>query len=297
VARLRTSAALIAALVALTATVAAQTLPRLHIVALGMHTDKRTVVAGQPFHVTIHVAVTEKRAALDELILPTLSNAVELGRESRREPGPRGTDFYQTLTVAASTAGQARFTAAYIDAIDPSSGKALRYSSDPLTVAVTAAAPFDAVARNTRATLGSLGAIVGGTAVIVLVLAFAIGMLRGKRRRPAAVDRSQPAAPLSMPLELPSDDPLRDAIAMVRSRGDDAAMDTLRIVLFARAGLGSGATLADVERAAGDSDRQYIRTLRAAEYARFAPAAERPAATRRLLQLLYDYANGVETPA
>lgn len=293
-AQLRAVAALIAAL---TATAVAQTLPRLHVAALGMHADRRTVAAGEPFHVTIHVRVNGKRNALDELVLPSLSNAVELGRESRREVTARGTDFYQTLTVAASAPGEAYFSPAYIDTIDPASGKGLRYSSDGLSVRVGAGAPLDSVMRNARATLWTLGAILGGSAVVVLVLIFALRLLRGgKPRAPVAAPASSPP-PANAPLEPPSDDPLRDAIAMVRSRGDEASFDALRIVLFARAGLGPGATFADALREVGDRDPQYLRTLRAAEHARFAPAAERSAATRGLLQLLYDYANGVETPA
>lgn len=289
-ARIVAVAAIIAAL-ALPA--AAQTLPRLHISALGMHADHTVVAVGQPFHVTIHVHVTEKRDRLDELVLPALSNADELGDVQHRDVRPDGTDFYQTLTVSAGAPGEAHFSPAYIDAVDPATGKALRYSSDAVTVTVTPPTPFDALTRGTSATMWSLAAIAGGSLAILLVLLLLVRALRRRGPRPAPAARVLPVE--ALPSDLPSDDPLRDAIALVRSRGDDAAMDTLRIVLFARAGLGTGATLADALRVIGDRDRQLSRTLQVAEYVRFAPIAERPAATRELLRLLYDYANGVET--
>ncbi len=274
------------------ATAGAQTLPRLHVTALGMHADKRVVAAGAPFHVTIYVHVAEQRSQLDELMLPALTNAVELGDETRREPRADGTDFYRTLTLTASRPGEAHLTPAYIDAVDPATDKALRYSSDALTITVTPGAPLDSVTRSAGAMLGSLALIVGGIVVIVVVLLVVVRIVL--RPRPRAV-RPPPAPIPATPNELPSDDPLRDAIALVRARGDDASMDTLRIVLFARAGLGSGATLADAIREVGDRDPQLIRTLTATERVRFGPLAERPAATRELLRLLYDFAAGVET--
>lgn len=283
---------LAALIAALGATAGAQTLPRLHVTALGMHADKRVVAVGAPFHVTIYVHVAEQRARLDELMLPTLTNAVELGDEARREPRGDGTDFYRTLTLTASRPGEAHLSAAYIDAIDPATDKALRYSSDALTVTVTPGAPLDAVTRSAGAMLSSLALIIGGVlAIVVVLLVLARFVLRP---RPRTVRRAPPPIP-ETPNELPSDDPLRDAIALVRARGDDAAMDTLRIVLFARAGLGTGATLADAIREVGDREPQLVAALAATERARFGPLAERPAATRELLRLLYDFAAGVET--
>ena len=89
------------------APVQAQSYPRLHITALGLHADALVVRPGQIFHVTVHVHVRERRDRLDELVLPALTNAVDLGDERRRVPVAGGTDFYETLTVSASTVGTA----------------------------------------------------------------------------------------------------------------------------------------------------------------------------------------------
>jgi hypothetical protein len=237
----------------------------------------------------VHVHVLEKRARLDELVLPTLTNAVDLGDEHRRVAGPNGTDFYETLTVAASEPGEAAFSPAYIDALDPLSGKPLRYSSDAVTVRVVAASPLDAVTRTSRSTLWTLAAIVAAAAVAVFLLAM---LARLARRRPSAAAAPPHAVAAGPPA---AEDPLRDAIALVRARGDDESMDMLRVVLFARAGLGTGATLGDALHELGDREPQLASTLEASERARFGPLADRPAATRELLGLLYDYASGEQS--
>lgn len=293
-ARFTAGAALIAAATLAVAT--AQTLPRLHVTALAIRADRSVVQADVPFHLIVHVHVTEKLARLDELILPTLTNAVDLGDEQQRASGPTGTDFVETMTVSAIQPGEAAFTPAYIDVIDPLSGKALRVSSNALSVSVTPGSPLDVVTRSATATIGALAALVTGAAVLVVLIAL---LVRAGRRRRIAVLHEGRDAPRALPTSPspPTDDPLRDAIALVRARGDDESMDTLRVVLYARAGLGIGATLGDALRELGDRDPQLARTLEATERARFGPIAERPAATRELLRLLYAYASGEEAPA
>jgi hypothetical protein len=169
-------------------------LPRLHITALGLHADKRIVRPGESFHVTVHVHVREKRDRLDELVLPSLSNAVDLGDERKRVPAADGTDFYETLTVAANTVGTASFSPAYIDAIDPATGHGMRYSSQPLTVSVASGTTVEdadsgALARLLRTTLLTIAA------VLVVLIAGIFGLLR-LRRRPRVVPTPAPAPPL-----------------------------------------------------------------------------------------------------
>ncbi|HEY5349867.1 MAG TPA: hypothetical protein VIJ64_09045, partial [Candidatus Lustribacter sp.] len=159
----------------------AETLPRLRVTALGMHADQRVVRPGQAFHVTVHVHVREKRDRLDELVLPTLTNAVDLGDERKRVPATDGTDFYETLTVAANTVGSASFSPAYIDAIDPATGHGMRYSSQPLTVRVASGTSVrdanpGALRRLLRNDVPMLAAV-----ILAAVLA-ALALLRLRRR-------------------------------------------------------------------------------------------------------------------
>jgi hypothetical protein len=269
--------------------VSAQALPRLHITALGLHADQSVVRPGESFHVTVHVHVREKRERLDELVLPALTNAVDLGDERKRVPAADGTDFYETLTVAANTVGTATFTPAYIDAIDPATGRGMRYSSQPLSVRVaTGTTVHDA---DSGALMRLLRTAVLAIVTVLIVLAAAIvAIVRLRRPRPRPTPSSAP--PLPARATRPAGDPVRAALALYRARGDDASLDALRNVLFARAGAGSGATFADALRALGSRDPQLARVMAVAERARFGPVHERAPAARDLLVALDAYVGG-----
>lgn len=268
---------------------AAQVLPRLHITALGLHADQTVVRPGESFHVTVHVHVREKRARLDELVLPALSNAVDLGDERRRVPSADGTDFYETLTVAANTVGTATFTPAYIDAIDPATGRGMRYSSQPLSVRVASGTTLQDA--DSGALMRRLRNAVLAIVTVVIVLAVAIvALVRSRRPRPRPAPNPATALPARMP-----GDPVREALAVYRARGDDPALDALRTALFARAGAAPGATFADALRALGTRDPQLARAIAVAERARFGPVHERAPAARDLLVALDAYLRGGET--
>ena len=260
----------------------------LRITALGLHADARVVRPGQSFHVTVHVHIREKRDRLDELVLPSLTNAVDLGDERKRVPAHDGTDFYETLTVAAQTVGTASFSPAYIDAIDPATGRGMRYSSQPLSVRVALGSTV------ADADSGALMALLRKAALIVAALAVVLGLviagLVRRARRPKRVAYAAPAAAPPVPRTAgPAPDPLRDALRVYRARGDDESLDGLRSVLFARAGAGPGATFADALRALGSRDPELGRVLAVAERARFGPVHERAPAARDLLTLMDAY--------
>ena len=279
----------------------AQTLPRLHITALGLHADARVVRPGESFHVTVHVHVKEKPARLDELVLPALTNVVDLGDERKRVPAADGTDFYETLTVAASAVGTASFTPAYIGAIDPATGRGMRYSSQPLTVRVTAgstsAPPVDPVAEFFR---NSMLTLLRGVAWLVAAAVIVVGagiVLLVRSRRPRVVSAAPREAPVPPRRAVPAADRLREASAVYRARGDDASLDELRNVLFTRAGAAPGATFSDALRALGSRDPHLARLMAIAERARFGPVHERAPAARDLLALLDAYVTDREPVA
>jgi hypothetical protein len=270
----------------------AQALPRVHITALGLHADRQTVAVGDTYRVTVHVHITQRRDRLDELQLPSLTNATDLGDERRRVIAPDGgTDFYEIMTVSSPDPGSASFSPAYIDAIDPATGRAMRYSSRPLSVTVVAApgvpaapAPIDPVARAFRHAIRV--ALIAGVAVLM----FIVLLVSIVRRRPRGAMRaaSEPPAPRArvVPPALPPTDTLRAAVAAFRERDDASSLDALRLLLFTRAGAGPGATLTDALQMLGARDPALARVMTLAERVRFGPQAERIAARADLFAAL-----------
>ena len=114
-------------------------------------------------------------------------------------------------------------------------------------------------------------------------------IVRLRRPRPRVAPAPSPAPSLSTRPARPPGDPLREALAIYRARGDDASLDVLRNVLFTRAGAGPGATFADALRALGSRDPQLARVMAVAERARFGPVRERAPAARDLLGALDAY--------
>jgi hypothetical protein len=269
-----------------------QTLPRLHITALGMQADHSVVTPGEAFHVTIHVHVLEKRDRLDELVLPALTNVVDLGDERRRVAAADGTDFYETLTVAANVIGTATFTPAYIDAIDPATGRGMRYSSQPLSVRIvpgTSLADADPGALK-RLLLEAVAAV---AAVGLALVGGLVLFLRGRRR--TAASPPAPAPPVREAQRAQPDERLRAAFAAYRSAPDDARLDALRGALFERAGARAGATFADALQTLGPRDPALLRVMAVAERARFGPDAERAAARADLLADMEAYVRASES--
>jgi hypothetical protein len=277
----------------------AQDLPRLHITALGLHADRPTVAAGDTYHITVHVHIAERRDRLDELQLPTFTNATDLGDERRRVATPGGgTDFYEIMTVSSPDPGTASFSPAYIDAIDPATGHGLRYSSRPLSVrvvaAVPSAAPTPAIERVTDGAKRLVRdlLIFGGIGVAVVVLLIVVVLRRSRRARPAPPPRPRPRVTVVHDVPSPAA-ALRDAVAAFRVHEDDATLDALRNVLFVRAGASPGATLADALAALGARDPDLAHAMAIAERVRFGPRSERGAATRDLFNALAVVASGV----
>jgi len=261
--------------------------PRLHIVAMGMHADRRRVAPHDRFTVTIDVVVSQKRDRLDELVLGDFTDCTIVGDERRHSTLPNGdTQFLEVVTLEASAPGVATISPAHLDAIDPKVGHPLRYSTDPVSVRVSAAAPIDSTYVSLTATLSRLARWL---VVIVGAIAFAFFglnvVLRRRRARPDAppVIAQAPAVPLPAP---PNALALAfNAFALAR---DERTLLALRAHLFAEAGVTAGATLADALARAGM--RRSLRiALVEAEAAAFGPRAARTTAGDALVQAVEAY--------
>jgi hypothetical protein len=248
--------------------------PRLHIVAMGMHADRRRVAPHDRFTVTIDVVVSQKRDQLDELVLGNFDDCTIVGDERRHSSLPNGdTQFLEVLTLEAGAPGVATISPAHVDAIDPKVGHPLRYSTDPVSVRVTAAAPIDSTYTTVSTLLASYARwilVAGGAIAFALIgLTFAI---RRRRRAPldaAPVLAHAPAEPLPAPPNA-----LALAFNAFAQARDERTLLALRAQLFAEAGVPAGATLSDALARVGMRHSLRI-ALVEAEAAAFGPADAR----------------------
>jgi hypothetical protein len=261
----------------------AQGYRRLHITALSMRADHRSIQVGQVFHVAIHVHVAEKVTNLDELVIPDVGTLEPMGDERAVSHANGGTDVVETLTLAASQPGVVTLRPAYLDAIDPKSGKALRFSSNPLRIVVAAARapgladPFAGIEH----AFVVVFEVIAGT-VVVLALVVVGRLVRGRRR--AAVVVATPVAVTPPPSPPPTRSPREDvdaALRRYRTAPANGALRDLRAALFVAAGAPPGGTLRDA--LAETSNGALRRALSAAEGAAFGPATMRDAASADLI--------------
>jgi hypothetical protein len=250
--------------------------PRMHIRVMGMHADRRSVAPHERFSVTVRIVIAEKRDRLDELVLGAVDDCTIVGDERRHAALPGGgTEFKEVLTLEAGDPGTATITPAYIDAVDPANGRALRYSTDPVSVTVTAAEPVDRTYRSLLDVARAASIVLGAAGL----LAGALAVARRRRSAPPA----PAAAPLPLPPLVPASPPGLAALAaqFARSR-EERDLLALRSRLFDHAGAAAGATLADA--LAGCGTQVNLRAaLIAAEAAAFGPRDARASAAELLI--------------
>jgi len=246
-----------------------------------MHASRSSVGPRERFTVTVRVVIAEKRDRLDELVLGAVDDCTIVGDERRHAAAPGGgTEFLEVLTLEAGVPGTATISPAYLDAIDSRSGKALRFSTNAVSVRIGSSEPVD---RTYQRLLE-----IARVAVVALGFLAALGAFAAwLRRRP----RLQPARPVTEPVAplpaLPPVAPVQPATlatardSFARSR-DERTLLALRAELFVRAGVRPGATLADALAVAG-ARRALRLALIEAEAAAFGPHDRRTQAGDALL--------------
>jgi hypothetical protein len=262
---LRACAALIAATL-IPAALAAQNLPRVHVSALSLRADHDRVMSGEAFHVTVHVRLTGDVGQPGLLNLPSIGNARVEGNETQRRIDHDSADIQTVLTLSVPTPGTFDLTPAYVDAWDPTLQRAVRFSSNALSIAVIAA-PQDPV-RATPATWTPLALAI--TVVAVLVAAAGIKVW-ATRKMPARALRAQ--IPMPAPTAAPLEANLERALARLIQSADDATLRFVQVALFAELAIPPDTTLADARRFdMSELERQVLTEL---ELARFADTIER----------------------
>lgn len=285
---------MIALAAAVAAPALAQAFPRVHVTDLAQRADRASVAPGEVFHLTIHVKIAQQRERLDELILGSFDNCEIISNETVRRALPDGTDFVERLALEALAPGEATISPAYIDALDPTVGKPLRYSSNAVTVHVTGRAPFDA-GYHAFAETARRVALAAAIGVGLVAAVFVLGVMFVRRRKrsppPTAPRRVVAPAPVAAP-NAGAPERLTQAADAYRMARSQATLADVRGVLFELAGVARGVTLVDALRALGERDRPLRVALFAAERATFGPAGERASAGDDVLAAIQAYGAG-----
>ena len=268
----------LAAIGVLAAPADAQSLRRLHVDALSMRVDHTHPRVGQVFHLAIHVRVREDVQTLDELVIPDLGTLQELGDERQVTHDASGTDVVETITLEPTLAGTFTFQPAYLDAIDARTGRASRFSANPVRIVVGGAPVLDTYGARLLSAIARAGLIILGLVLALFALAVLGRRLRRRERTPV-IAKPPPAPPPSVP-PTPRE-AVAEALRGYRTSPSTPQLFSLRAALFAAAGVPSGATLRDA--LAATPDHRLRVSLLAAERTAFGPAAARDGASTELI--------------
>jgi hypothetical protein len=214
-----------------------------------------------------------------------------LGDEKHTTPvAGDGTDYVETLSVAAVRPGEATLSPAYVDAQDPSrGGKPFRFSSNALRIVVLGDAaappdPYGAMVRRLGARILRVGgwvALAGGLAIVFgIALAIVSARLRQRPKTYVTLPQARPVQPVKVADPGAEIRSLTGRLVGVRSRENAAA---LRRALFGFAGSRTDETLESLlaRVPAGQTDLRIA--LRAAERATFVDEPNLQGAIEELL--------------
>ncbi len=241
----------------------ADPLPRLHITALTLASDRARPQAERPFHLTMFAHVSERIDSLG-VVLPQLSGLEILGDERHVVHTKDGTDYRESLTIVAHVSGPIDVQPVYVDAIDGRDGKPKRFLSNPLHLLVTGG--MSAAAIPAANAFGGIFLFAG----VCVVGALAVVLALRRRARPAAPVHTVPAMvlPQAVPIRSVRDE-ARDAFAVLQRERTRSAAMRLRSLLRRMVGAGDGETLSEVMRTRPALDPRQRAALTAAERAVF----------------------------
>lgn len=224
-----------------------------------------------PFDLVVRLHVREHVDAIDNLNLPMLSDLEVLGDERRYQADQGGTSYTEIVRVVAHHTGRIDVAPATLDAIDALDGKAKRYSTNPLSLAVGGGALIpqrsgaDAVNRMFGAFLTTL-LVVGGILVLLIVGIGVLVVVLSRRSAPPPVV----VAPIAVPVvpQLTTAQIVAQAAAELGQEPTRAGAVRARATVRAAVGAGVTETLGDVLRRPAASG-PVATVLRALERAAF----------------------------
>lgn len=262
-------------------------LARLHVRAFSLALDTtRATIGGAPFHATLNVVLDDAIRGLDNVTLPDLSGFTSLGDERRcatqTARGRARTTCSETLTLAPTIAGRRTIGPAHFDAVDASTNRAERFSTNSVTIDV---APASASAVR----WGWPAAVLASVALVT-----AIALRKRKRRvrstiseQIVASDSPARARPLSAAPMVDDETRWRMMIEQLRISPTRARVQTIRELLRERLGARRDETFADLcSRYAPTCDEALLGSLRGIERAAFIDDEHLPATVHETIPAL-----------
>jgi len=223
---------------------AAQALQRLTVDSFDLSADAASPKLDVPFHLILRLHVRQRVRQIENLNLPMLAQLELLGDYRETVAGSHGTEYRETISVVAHTAGPIAIAPATLQAIDARDGKAKEWYTNGLTLRVG-----ESSSRMLGASVQIALRVILWLLGIAAFLAVAGATVAAVRRRPRALAEA-PAPTPSPPQEPPRLrsrwDVARDALAVLRAERTRSAAVTARGGIWRMAGASDGETLADV---------------------------------------------------
>lgn len=242
----RTAAALALAGATLAARPAsAQALARLTVESFTLSSDTARPRTDVPFHLIVTLRVRERIDRIANLELPMLADLELLGDERETIAGPRGSQYRETIAVAAHHPGTIEISPATLQAVDARDGKPKQWFSNGLSLVVSG--PNAGLPR--RALLVWIAGLVG--------MAILVALLFRRRRVPLSPERKPvqvpaPAQVRSVPRS--RREQLQDALIVLRAEPTRFTAVRVRGAVWRMLGASDGETLGDVLRRVSPDD-------------------------------------------
>ncbi len=269
---------------ALCAAAQAQSLQRLTVTQLTLAADTTAPKVEVPFDLIVTAHVREPITDLRNLDLPILAQVELLGDEHSLVSGADGSTYTERVRVVAHHSGLITIAPVTLDAVDPRDGKAKRYSSNSLALAVGGG--VTAVTQTF-----DVGAALFTTLRWLIVLVVALLVVRLIVRRPRAAPINvppphPPPVPVVPPLVMSREQRLRDARTVLAAERTRAAVLSVRTMVREMVGASDAETLADVIRRIEPEQRNMRALLFALERAAFTHDGDLPRAVDHVIDRL-----------
>ena len=264
----------------------AQSLQRLTVTQLTLSADTKAPKLEQSFHLTVTAHVRERVTWLNNVVLPILAELELQGDAHSVDTSSSGTSYREVITVVAHHTGPITIAPVTLDAIDARTGKAMRYSSNPLTIVVgglMAEPRAFALQTNAGPIVAAIGLLLIGGAV-AWALIFLARRPRTKNDVPAEV-----VVPVLVPVaQLVRNDAsvLRDALTTLQAERTRAGAMRVRHAVRALVGANDTETLEDVLRRPKAKEPGMREVLQTLERAAFTYESDLQAAIVRAISAL-----------